>query len=329
MGLSVCWIGVQDGRKDTILDRLGFEEFGEVGDEIGADYACAEAPNGWLIFVATDRSFEMDGPLTIASPDGLAVGCEMSETAMVSRALGFEGGSLVWTVARDPDKDERGLVVEGVPPPQLKDIRQRLQIEQAAPGNEHVDYLFDAPMELSESLCGYRAGRVNGLEWIALRKKTSNRSQKPFRRPKSLSALMRAELLPLLQSLGWRLSNDKPSLADPGQIIREVGRLNQTLWFDFGSGRETYIVVHFHSWEGSMRSGYFIAGYTRDAPVRLPLWKLFTWKHFRKAMRPPAVAGDPIRATIDKAKDEILAVDTFLKTDTLAPCIYYEVREPR
>jgi hypothetical protein len=325
MALNVCWIGVQDGRRETVLDRLGFEEFGEVGDEIGADYACAESPNGWLICTATDRSFDMDEALAKVSSDGLAVGCEMSESAMVSRALGFEGGNPLWSVVRDPDKDGQDLVVEGVPPPQLNNIRQRLQAAEAAPGNENVDYLFDAPMELAENFCGYRAGRASGLEWAALRKKVSNKNQKRPRRPKSLSALMRGELLPLLQSLGWRLVNDPPSLSDPGEIVREVGRLNQTLWFDFGSGQETYIIVHFDSWEGATHSGYFVAGYTRDAPARRPLWKLLTWKHFREATRRPDAADDPIRATIDKAKGEILAVDTFLKTDTLAPCIYYEV----
>jgi hypothetical protein len=31
--------------------------------------------------------------------------------------------------------------------------------------------------------------------------------------------------------------------------VREIGLQNQTIWFDFASGKETYIVVHFNSWE--------------------------------------------------------------------------------
>jgi hypothetical protein len=40
------------------------------------------------------------------------------------------------------------------------------------------------------------------------------------------------------------------------------------------------------------------------------------------------VAADPLRAAIDKAKDEILAVDMFLKTDTPTRCIYVRSAGP-
>jgi hypothetical protein len=183
MGLNVCWTGVQGGRKATVLDLLGFEESGEVADEIGADYACAGLPNGWLIFVATGRSFEMDGPLAKVSSDAFAIGCEISETVMVSRARAFEDGAPLWAVLRDPDKDEQGIVVEGVPPPEFEEISRRLQTEQAAPGNDDVDYLFDLPIELAVSVCGYRAGETRGLEWVGLRKKAPTRNRAPLRAP--------------------------------------------------------------------------------------------------------------------------------------------------
>jgi hypothetical protein len=329
MGLNLSWIGVQGGQRAVVLDQFGFEEVGEVADEIGADYACAALPNGWLVFVTADRSFEMDGPLAKISSDFFAVGCEMSETGMVSRARAFADGSLLWTVVHDPDKDEQGVIVEGVPPSPFEDIRQRLQAEQAAAGNSDVDYMFDLPTELAASICGYRPGQTRGLEWAVLRKKTPDKSRTPVRRPKSLSAAMKAELLPLLQSLGWHLANDPPSLSDPGEIIRSFGRQEQTLWFDFGSGEETYIIVHFNSWEAiSDSSRYAVSGFTRDPSVRLPFWKRFTWKHLRENTRPYAVPDDPVRAAIDKAKGEILAVDTFLKTDTPASCIHVRPAGP-
>ena len=323
MGLNLCWIAVQTGQKAAVFDGLGFEEIGEVGDEIGVDYSCAELPGGWLVLVATNRSFDMGQALAKSSTGGFALGCEMSETVMVSEARALEGGSLLWSVVHDPDRDDHDVTVQGAPPPQFDEIRQRLQAEQATPGNETVDYLFDLPVELAVSVCGYRAGQTCGLKWSVLQKKAPSRNKAPSRRPKSLSAAMKAELLPLLKSLGWSLANDPPGLSDPGEIVRRMGNQEQQIWFDFGSGQETYITTHFRSWESiSTTSGYAVSGRSRNAPVRLPLWKRFTWTHLRELTRPFPVADDPVRAAIDKAKDEILAVDRFLRTNEAAPCVY-------
>jgi hypothetical protein len=329
MGLNLCWIAVQHGQQAAILDRLGFEAIGETGDEIGVDYACAVLANGWFVFVTMDRSFLKDRLLAKVSSDGLWLGCEMSETVMFSRARAFQDGTLLWSVFHDPDQDRRGVLVEGVPPPEFRDIRQRLAAEQAMANDDTVDLMFDLPMELAASVCGYRAGETRGVEWTVLRKKAAGRTRASSRPANSLPAAMRRELLPLLRGLGWSLAHDPPSLSDPGEIVRELDDRKQTLWFDFGSGKETYIIVHFNSLEiTSAGSRYSISGRTRDPPLRLPLWKRFTWRTLRTLTKPEPVVEDIIGAVIAKAKTEILAVDRFLKTDELSPCIYVKFAGP-
>ncbi len=329
MGLNLSWMGVQQGQQAPLLDQLGFEAIGETGDEIGVDYACAVLPSGWWVFVTTNRSFDIDGALTTASSESLALGCELSETVMVSRARAFQGGTLLWSVLHDPEQDSEGVLVQGAPPPQFGEIRLRLQAEQDRAAAETVDVMFDLPMELAASLCGYRAGLTCGIEWTVLRKKPPARRSKSSRPVKSLSAAMKRELLPLLQELGWTLANDPPSLSDPGQIVRWLNDQKQTIWFDFGSGKKTYVIVHFHSWEStSDRSGYSVSGHTRDPPLRLPLWKRFTWQTLRALTKPEPDDDDVIDAVIRKAKIEILAVDRFLNTHETDPCIYVSFAGP-
>jgi len=329
MGLNLSWIGVQQGQQATLLDQLGLEAMGETGDEIGVDYACAVLPSGWWVLVTTDRSFDMDGSLAKAVSDGLAVGCEVNETVMVSKAWALQGGTLLWSVLRDPEQDSEGVLVQGAPPPQFGEIRLRLQAKQDASADETVDVMFDLPMELAGSVCGYRAGQAHGIEWTVIREKPPARRSNSSRPVKSLSAAMRRELLPLLQELGWSLANDPPSLSDPGQIVRWLDDQKHTIWFDFGSGKETYVIVHFHRWEStSDRSGYSVSGHTRDPPLNLPLWKRFTWRTLRALTKPELAVDDVIDAVIRKAKTEILAVDRFLNTSVLEPCVYVRFAGP-
>jgi len=324
MGLNLSWIGVQGEQKTAVLDRLGFEEIGETGDEVGADYACAELPGGWLIVLATDRVFDVNDTLAKVASKGSSLSCSMSETVMVSEVRAFRNGRALWSVLHDPDKDPQGFVVAGALPPQFDEILRRLEGEQAAPGNEDVDCMFDLPLELAASICGYRAGQTRGLEWTVLQRSAPSRGALSGPRQKSLSAAMRSELLPLLKSQGWEFRG-RPSLSDPGQIFRRLGGQKQTIWFDFGSGLETYIIVHFQSAQDlPTGSRHVVHGYVRDAPVRLPLWKRFTWKHLCELTRSYPTSVDPITDTIERAKDEIRAVDTFFATGERASCIYLQ-----
>lgn len=329
MGLKLSWIGIERGQQADLLDQLGFEAIGETGDEIGVDYACAVLESGWWVLVTADRWFDTDGSLAKAASGGLALGRQVNETVMVSKAQALQGGTLLWSVLHDPDQDSQGVLVEGSPPPQFGEIRLRLQAEQDTAADETVDVMFDLPMELAASLCGYRAGQTCGIEWTVLRKKPPARRSKSSRPVKSLSAAMKRELLPLIQELGWTLANVPPSLSDPGQIVRWLDDQKQTIWFDFGSGKETYVIVHSHSWEGtSDRSGYSVSGYTRDPPLNLPLWKRFTWRTLRALTKPEPAVDDVIDAVIRKAKTEILAVDRFLNTSVLESCVYVRFAGP-
>ena len=66
--------------------------------------------------------------------------------------------STIWSVSHDADKGIKNLVMKGEPPPTLSAIRDRLCSQQAAEDADRaaVDYIFDIPVELAQSLTGYR-----------------------------------------------------------------------------------------------------------------------------------------------------------------------------
>jgi hypothetical protein len=322
MGINLSWISVRGTDRAELLDRLGFEAAGDTSDELGADYTCAELPGGWVVVASTDYHFDIAKTLAAISSEDLALGCEQNETVMFSQVRGFRSGRQVWSVTRDPDTDFDSVVVDGEPPPEAAGIVQRREAQQAADEDASVDYLFEAPLDLARSICGYRAGEGFRLAWTALRGKRPQKAVGRVRRPKSLRARIISELLPFLVSLGWTIETDRPALTKPGVIVRHFNGQEQTIWFEFADSHETYILVNFTAHDlTSVESGYWVSGWVTAPEVHLPLWKRFTWKHLTEMTRTPPRPDDVVGAVIDLARSEITIADTFLRSGQHSPGI--------
>jgi hypothetical protein len=114
----------------------------------------------------------------------------------------------------------------------------------------------------------------------------------------------------------------------PGQIYRSLNGLNQTLWFDFASGQETYIIVHFGARALSGGSEFVVHGYVTAPRVSLPLWKRFAWKRFSELTRYYSPPEDIVGAVIERARGEIAHADEYLKTWAPSPCIRIDFARP-
>lgn len=154
MGFRASWMGAKGGNTADILKRLGLAETGEIAFGGAAELCYAQLPSGWVIFVGRE-DFVTPERLVAASTEGEAVGCVASETVMVSQAFGYQAGAKVWSVSHDPDLAEDDLQVDGSPPGELVEIHARLTAEQAQ-DDDSVDYLFEAPLDLTKAVCGYR-----------------------------------------------------------------------------------------------------------------------------------------------------------------------------
>ena len=83
---------------------------------------------------------------------------------MFSSAFGFSDGAFRWKVAHDSDEGVYHLDVEGAPPATFDGIAARMRAEQAEddekarqrPTSMSVDFIWDIPVELANSLCRYR-----------------------------------------------------------------------------------------------------------------------------------------------------------------------------
>ncbi|WP_333586447.1 hypothetical protein [Phenylobacterium sp.] len=291
MGLRLNWLAVKTEQREALLACLGLELAGEVSSEVGEGLVMAELPSGWLVLVDDPADRELLAELSrVSEACGEALGAEVHDTVSFSRAQAYRDGQLQWSLASETDGD--GFVVLGELP--------------AAPAEADG---YEAPLALAESLCGYRAGEMVGLEWLRVAPRGASRSAAPGR---SLREAMRAELLPLLEDLGWSFPPD-PALAETGVITRQIDGRAQTLWFEYSSGGTPQIDVRFQSVETQEDGPLCIEGRVGEARAKLPFWRRFSWKALREATSYPPASADPIGAAIAQAREEIAVADAYLR----------------
>jgi hypothetical protein len=115
---------------------------------------------GWRFLMAEDHQFASRDRVAAAAEGGSAIGVYLEEHVMVSGAFGAEEGRLVWSVQHDPEQGLEHLDVWGEPPAALEDIRDRLLAELRT--LEDTDTLFNAPVDLAATICGFDPSAFSG-----------------------------------------------------------------------------------------------------------------------------------------------------------------------
>ena len=298
MGINLAWLAIEGADRNELLARLGLEEAGDASNELTAKYACAESPAGWFILTTKDSDRAFEKALEVASSGRLAIAGQIVETVSASHARAVRDGVQLWSVLRDPDKDLDGLVIEGEPPRDLAEIRERLEKAQAA--DDHTEYMMEAPIELAERICGYRpaSGR---LDWSALRK-TARAGREP--KPKSLRAAIRSELVPLIQSLGWAWDEQED------MYVRVANGTRQLIWFNFLSGEKTAIQLEFAATTIGKPAKGLLQGRDLDRMDLLPFWKRLQARY----LGPKSSPDFRVDQVIALAREDVMAIDAFLNT---------------
>lgn len=307
MGLRLSWLAVKTERRQALLDCLGLELAGEVSQEVGVGLVMAELPSGWLVLVG--HAFDdrlLDELPRVSEACGEAVGAEIIDTASFARAKAYRDGQLQWLLASEEDQGEPMSMGE-VPP-----------IPSEAEG-------YEVPLTIAEGLCGYRAGETRGLEWLRLARRGASRMAPP---EISLREAMRGELLPLLEELGWSFP-PRSAMAEPGVITRELQGRQQSIWFDYSSGVETYINVRFLSREVNDGEESGLSGGVGPPRVKLSFWQRFSWKRLGEKTSYPSPSDDLIGAVIARAREEIAVADAYLRGGFTDSRIYISHRWPR
>jgi hypothetical protein len=325
MGLHMNWLAVEAGDRAAVLARLGLAEAGWGSEEFLAEYACATLPGGWLVLVSRDWKLDLDAILPEVSADGLALGCEASERVMFSSARAWRDGAELWAVRHDSEKGVENLQVEGAPPAGFADIRARLVARQEDEDGD-VDFIYEAPLRLAESLCGYFPLETVALEWTLL-SRSGARGEAPVDRSRSLAAAIGAELLPPLAALGWRPPAERPL----GRIVHDLERVvdgrHQALDFDWQhdadeiSFRTRFAVFASPAAEAEVLVQGAVA---RPQPPRPSLWRRLIGGR-RPQAEPAPTPEQRLAAVVADAREDLLVADAFLSRGEEHPFIHVRI----
>ena len=168
MGYSLSWLAVRGKSPQVVRDELGFRPTGEREEFPESKLSAVEMPNGWYLIVsqrselvASDAAMQR-----LSSSGGELVTCFVEEHVMFSSATGWKDGSKTWSVFHNAQDRRDHLDTQGNLPPAFSSILADLRSkQQEADANKRgVDFIFDAPVALAQSLVGYRHDReIPGL----------------------------------------------------------------------------------------------------------------------------------------------------------------------
>lgn len=196
MGYALQWLAVKGKAPALVLDELDLTGTGEFEDIPDSPLTGATLPGGW--YVVTGHHFLGQFPIERISRGCEVVTCGVEEHVMYSFAEGWKDGQQIWSINHDSSRGIQHLEAKGDLPRAFELIRDRLLAEQQAEGAKpEVDFVFDIPVEVAQSLTAFRHDKdLDGVD------------DDPFevleirRRARSDSAFGR-----LLAALGFRRQN--------------------------------------------------------------------------------------------------------------------------
>lgn len=158
MGYRISWLAAQGLSTERLLEHFGLQLSDEPDEANEAPFSFAALPTGWTVLWSNDPTFakiEYCQPLSRLAP---VVSCWVNETMMFSSANYFDDDQYLWFVGHDAQKGIYNLEYDGELPPQFEAINGRLNEQQDAAGGEKsdVDFMFDVPLELAQSICGFK-----------------------------------------------------------------------------------------------------------------------------------------------------------------------------
>lgn len=156
---AVGWIAVDGMAASRILETLGLVE---APDAPKPKASICTLPNGWSILFTVDFGFPTPERMALLSAEGAAIAVSADERSMFSVVRGYEHGQAVFAIEHDGgSQGVRHMATAGRLPAAWNAVLERASREQDEEDRKgaEVDILFDAPMELAETLCGYRHDR--------------------------------------------------------------------------------------------------------------------------------------------------------------------------
>ena len=177
MGYSLCWLAIDGGSADHTCERLGLKRTGEYCGPLNAPLSAAALPAGWCLIVGDRKGYGTIRRTNLedVSRDHDVVFCEVEEHVMYSSASFWSKGKQVWSVVHNAEEGATHLESTGQPPEGFEPIRREFlerqeredqALERASEGEDDyedmgVDYIFEIPLALAETLTGFKHDEVD------------------------------------------------------------------------------------------------------------------------------------------------------------------------
>lgn len=183
MGFSLSWIAVKNRSLDQLIDILDLSKTGEVEDFPESKISGADLPNNWshIQFDYVANPLLISEFLEKLSQNTTMLFCQVEEHVMYSKACCWENGSFRWAIEHDSEQGLRHLSEHGDVPSDFEAIKKEYFKEQDQ-CDEGVDYIFDAPLALTELVSSIRhdIDPEDGTEYQVLKTNKIKPLKKPW-----------------------------------------------------------------------------------------------------------------------------------------------------
>lgn len=158
MGFCISWIAIRGKSKSQLLSDLYLIDTSESDPANESPISGTEFHSGWFLLVLKDieHPYIDEKFLAVLSRDCEVVGAQVFEGIMYSSSFFYRNGDREWKITHHPEDGVEGIEISGAPPAEFEVIRSDLEKRQKEAGAaEGVDYIFDIPLKMAESICGY------------------------------------------------------------------------------------------------------------------------------------------------------------------------------
>ncbi len=160
MGFSISWLAVKTDELDQLFELTSLVPTTESDEWLESALSGSVLEGGWYFFQARgcDHPLISGESLAGISKLGPTIACSVEEHVMVSIAQGWQSGARGWLVEHDAQSGILNLSAEGDLPASFESIKDDFFAQQNAEGGEDadVDYIFEIPLQVARSLCGYK-----------------------------------------------------------------------------------------------------------------------------------------------------------------------------
>ena len=177
MGYAISWIAFKDKTGPQAAEMLALSCSGEFDEVPEGMFSGTLLDRGWYVVVIDKfgHAFVSDSSLRRLSASGTVVAAVIEEHVMFCSAQEWNGGKVIWKVSHESEKGLRHLEEQGSLPEEYASIKQRLLAEQQREdqGAKEVDYVFEVPLQLAESIAGFKHDKALDAQFEILRPMSS------------------------------------------------------------------------------------------------------------------------------------------------------------